>query len=130
MSFNSDKHVAYIGREFCIEWYVDAKGASQALDFAETMPPNYIAKLMHLFEVMGDVGTIYNKTKFRNEGGKIYAFKPQPYRFLSFFTCENKIIITNGFYKKQMKLPNIEKQRALKAMNDYLQRVREGKYYD
>ena len=94
------------------------------------MPKNHIAKLAQLFKVMGDLGQIRNKTKFRNEGDKIYAFKPQPYRFLCFFTVGQKIIITNGFYKGEDKLPWTEKQRALENLQDYLIRVKRGEYYD
>ena len=45
---------------------------------------------------MGDLGKILDITKFRNEGDGIYAFKPQPDRYLSFFTDNKKIIVTNG----------------------------------
>ena len=129
MRFDEEKHIAYEGVNFRIEWYVNEKGQSQALDYVNDMKENYIGKLMRLFEVMGDVGIIRDITKFRNEGDKIYAFKPQPYRFLSFFAVGKKIIITNAFYKKQDKLPVGEKKRAIKAMNDYIKKVKTGEYY-
>jgi phage-related protein len=129
MTFDKDKHIVYEGQEFCIEWYVDVEGKSHALDYADEMSANYIGKFMHLLEVMGDIGRIHDKTKFRNEGDKIYAFKPQPYRFLCFFTVDRRIIITNGFYKDQDKLPQAEKDRAVKAMEDYFKRVAKGDYY-
>jgi hypothetical protein len=79
---------------------------------------------------MGDIGKIRNETKFRNEGDKIFAFKPQPHRFLSFFVEGRKIIVTNAFWKKQDKLPPSEKDRALNCMNSYKQRIKEGSYYE
>src|SRR3989338_6124544 len=118
MSFNENKHVAFEGQKFRIEWYVNEKGESQALEYAEQMPKSHIAKLAQLFKVMGELGQIRNELKFRNEGDKIYAFKPQPYRFLCFFTIGRKIIITNGFYKDEDKLPQAEKKRALENMQD------------
>ncbi len=130
MRFDEAKHIAYEGQIFRIEWYVDAKGESQALDYSNEMPESHIGKFMHLLEVMGDIGKIHDETKFRNEGDKIYAFKPQPYRFLCFFTVGRRIIITNGFYKDQDKLPPSEKNLALKIMDDYLKNVKEGDYYD
>ena len=130
MSFDESKHVAFEGQKFRIEWYVDINGESEALEYAEQMPKNHIAKLAQLFKVMGDMGQIRNKTKFRNEGDKIYAFKPQPYRFLCFFTIGQKIIITNGFYKDEDKLPRAEKKRAMENMQDYLSRVKRGNYYE
>lgn len=49
---------------------------------------------------MGEQGKIFDETKFRNEGDKIYAFKPQPDRYLCFFFQGKKIIVTNAFIKK------------------------------
>ncbi len=129
MSFNERKHIAYDGPEFRIEWYVDENGQSMALDYANDMPESHIGKLMHLFEVMGDIGKIHDITRFRNEGDKIYTFKPHPYRFLSFFAVGKKIIITNGFKKDKNRLDPAEKDLAIKARTDYLKRVKEGEYY-
>jgi hypothetical protein len=53
-----------------------------------------------LFKRIGDFGKISDITKFRNEGEKKFAFKPQQDRFLSFFFVGKKIIVTNGFRKK------------------------------
>ena len=75
---------------------------------------------------MGDFGKIFDKTKFNNEGDEIYAFKPQPDRFLSFFTYGKKIIVTNGFTKKTDKIPKKEKDLALRLRKDYLERKAGG----
>jgi hypothetical protein len=79
---------------------------------------------------MGDAGEIKDHTKFMSEDDKIYAFKPQPERFLCFFFKESKIIVTNAFRKKQQKLPKEEKEKALKARELYLKRLKEGEYYE
>ena len=82
---------------------------------------------MTLAKRMGDFGKIFDKTKFIYEGDGIYAFKPQPDRYLSFFTDNQKIIVTNGFTKKTDKLPKNEKDLALKYRQDYLDRKKGGK---
>ncbi len=127
---NDKEYIAYKGKKYTVEWYFDLRGKSQALEYAETLAPVYKAKLQLLLEIIGDAGTIHNKTKFRNEGDKIYAFKPLPHRFLCFFFTGKKIIITNAFYKDQDKLPKSEKNRALKQKEDYEKRVKKGMYYD
>jgi hypothetical protein len=66
-----------------------------------------------LFKRIADFGRISDITKFRNEGGKIFSFKPQPDRFLSFFYVGKKIVVTNGFRKKAQKLPKKEKEEEL-----------------
>ena len=88
------------------------------------------AKAFSLFKRMGDVGLIRDITKFRNEGDEVFAFKPQPERFLSFFQIGKKMIITNAFIKKADKLPKNEKMRALEARKDFLLRSKKGEYYE
>jgi phage-related protein len=124
------EYVAYEGQEFTIEWYYSSKGESQTLQYYLELETSDRIKVLKLFKMMGDIGKIRDETKFRNEGDKIFAFKPQPHRFLSFFVEGKKIIVTNAFWKKQDKLPKNEKDRALNCMNSYKQRLKEGIYYE
>ena len=121
--------VAYKGDCFTIEWYFDAKSKSQALSYHQSLNDDDRIKVLKLFKRMGDAGEIKNKTKFVNEGDKIYAFKPQPDRFLCFFYEGGKIVVANAFRKKQQKLPRHEKERALKIRDSYITRVKAGEYY-
>ncbi|OGV29190.1 MAG: hypothetical protein A3E88_01870 [Legionellales bacterium RIFCSPHIGHO2_12_FULL_35_11] len=125
-----NEYVAFKGRKFLIEWYFDAKGNSIALDYFESLNDDEQIKLLNLFELMGNIGIIKNETKFRSEGDKIYAFKPQPHRFLCFFFTGKKIIVTNAFHKKTDKLPAKEKNRALKIKENYESRISSGDYYE
>lgn len=122
--------IAYRGGAFTIEWYYDSKNYSQTLDYYNTLDPNERIKLLKLLKRMGEAGEIKDKTKFMYEGDKIYAFKPQPDRFLCFFFSDKKIILTNAFRKKQQKLPENEKNKALKSKNDYVIRLQRGDYYE
>jgi mRNA-degrading endonuclease RelE of RelBE toxin-antitoxin system len=122
--------VAYHGSAFTIEWYYNSECQSSALDYFLELSPERQDQVLKLFKLMGDRGRINNITKFRNEGEGIYAFKPQPDRFLCFFYKEKKIVITNAFEKKQDKLPNSEKQKALLLKKNYNSRVEEGIYYE
>lgn len=97
--------------------------------YAEELDNGDRKKLAALLVALGDLGQLRNKQKFRYEGDKIFAFKPKPHRFLAFFFAGSKVIITNAFTKKKDKLPPGEKDKALKAMRDYEQRVKAGSYY-
>jgi len=130
MDTKQKEYIAFAGEEFSIEWYFDYKGESISLDYLESLDDKEQAKLFELIKLIGNTGIIKNKTKFRYEGNKIYAFKPQPHRFLCFFFEGQKIIVTNGFHKKADKLPKSEKDRALKIKNDYETRVKRGDYYE
>ncbi len=123
------ERIAYEGLCLEIEWYFDENNCSQALEYYQKLSTDERIKVLKLFKRMGDVGKINDKTKFIYEGDKIYAFKPQPDRFLCFFCEGGKIIVTNAFRKKQQKLPNGEKERAMKARGSYVNRVNMGGYY-
>ena len=124
------EYLAYRGEKYIVEWYFNRKGESQALDFFNNLNMIEQQRFFHLVKRMGDFGYISDKTKFRNEEDGIYAFKPQPNRFLSFFYEGGKIIITYGFVKKSQKLKKQDKACALTARDDYVERVKEGAYYD
>ena len=126
----SEKHIAYQGNKFTIEWYFDKRGRSPAFEYFEKLPSSRKKKLVHLFYLLGDVGKIFNEEKFRYEGNQIYALKPVPDRFLCFFFQGSKIIVTNAYEKKSAKMPVKEKERALKAKEDYKKRCKGEAYYD
>jgi phage-related protein len=127
---NKNDYIAYIGELFTVEWYFDENNYSQPLEYLMNLTPEMQQKAFYLFRRIADNGKINDKTKFNNEGDKIFAFKPQPYRFLSFFVKDKKIIIANAFIKKTNKLPKNEKIKALKNMKEYIIRTNEGKYYE
>ncbi len=121
--------VAYVGSKFQIEWYVRENGNIPALEYFNDLTKEEQAKTFALFQLLANAGVIRDKAKFNFEGNKIYAFKPKPHRFLCFFFKGKKIIITNGFVKKQDKLPLEEKKKALKYYEDFEDRNKKGNYY-
>jgi len=127
---NKTDCIAYIGNVYTLEWFYDSKGISNAHEYYQELSDLQKRKLLVLFKRMGDDGKIHDITKFRYEGDSIFAFKPQPDRFLSFFVKDKKIIIANGFKKKSQKLPEEEKNRAIKCKNDYFNRLEKGTYYE
>lgn len=122
--------ILYKGNAFTIEWYVDERGHSEAFEYFESLTMDRQVKLLKLVRLMGEAGKIFDKTRFRNEGDQIYAFKPQPDRFLCFFFVGKKIIVTNGFEKKSQKLPRGQKDWALRAKADFEVRNNKGTYYE
>ena len=118
--------VIYIGPMYILEWYYDKNGKSVGYDYFLETTNEQKRKFLILVKKIGDFGKIFDKTKFRYEGNGIFAFKPQPNRYLSFFTDDKKIIVTSGFVKKSNKLPKNEKELALKFKQDYLERKTGG----
>ena len=117
----------YSGSKFTLEWYYDKNGKSVAYEYFLDASEELQDKFFVLAKKMAELGKIFDIAKFRNEGDGIYAFKPQPDRYLSFFTIGKKIIVTNGFRKKTDKLPKNEKDLAIKYRQDYMERNIGGK---
>lgn len=84
--------IAYQGELLTIEWYHDEKEESDALAYFNKLSDTQKRKTLMLFKRMGDFGKVSDVTKFRNEGDKIFAFKPQPDRFLSFFWTGKRLL--------------------------------------
>ena len=82
--------IAYEGEALIVEWFFDKNGKSEALDFFETLSNAQKRKTLMLFKRIGDFGKISDITKFRNEGDKIFAFKPQPDPVSVIFLCREK----------------------------------------
>jgi hypothetical protein len=80
--------------------------------------------------MLADTGKIRNEQKFRYEGNQLYAFKLAPDRFLCFFYEGAKVIITNAYEKKTDKMPAREKEKALRAKEDYTKRQIKRTYYE
>ncbi len=122
--------IAYKGDKFEIEWYFDSRGRSDSRDYFRNLSVDRQKKFFYLLRHLGDKGKIFNIEKFRHEEDQIYAIKPAPDRFLCFFFEGSKIIVTNAYEKKTKKMPPREKEKALKARADYIQRCNKETYYD
>lgn len=119
---DTENCVIYKGSYFQIEWYFDTNGNSQPYDYYTSCSLTQKRKFLMLCQRMGDFGKIMDITKFRSEGDDIYAFKPQPDRYLAFFKKGNKIIVTNAYRKSGNKMPQSQKKIALQNRADYLSR--------
>jgi len=78
------------GPQFTVEWYFDEKGKSQVLEYFLELSQDRKRKTLRLFRFLAEQGVLRDQTKFRFEGDGIYAFKPQPDRFLCFFFRKGK----------------------------------------
>src|ERR1700733_14347593 len=76
------------------------------------------------FQMLGDVGKIFNEQKFKHLTGsdQLFEFKADHGRVLCFFFVGKRVILTHGFLKKSNKTPKGEIERAEKYKNDFSER--------
>jgi hypothetical protein len=92
---------------------VAADGTSPGEQFYEGLGDTDKAKLNKLFEVLGDLGRISNKEKFKKiEGSEFFEFKSFQIRMPCFFQDGGVVVITHGFIKKGDKISSAEIRRA------------------
>ena len=64
---NKDSCLIYEGDYYKVEWYFDDTGYSQAYEYFLKVFTVQKRKFLILVKKIADFGTIYDKTKFRNE---------------------------------------------------------------
>lgn len=94
-----NEFVAYKGSALTVEWFFNENGKSDSFDFFESLSASQKRKTLMLFKRIGDFGKISDITKFRNEGNKIFAFKPQPDRFMSFSIRGKRLLLQTAFVR-------------------------------
>ena len=116
----SSDNLVYMGECFSIEWGETSSHQCQARDYYSALSEQDRAKALALFKRMGDLGKIYDTSKFTHETKKLYCFKPQPNRFFGFFIKGKRIIVVSAYRKKGQKAPARETARAESLMKDWL----------
>jgi phage-related protein len=92
---------------------VCADGSSPGEQFYEDLSPLEKAKLLKIFQYLGDHGECHNREKFKKvEGSGFFEFKSHQVRMLCWFDTAGRVIISHGFRKKGDKIPEGEIFRA------------------
>ena len=114
--------LVYKGDHHSIYFHAETKSSSKVKEYYKQCDDVTRASLLYLAKRMGDVGHIYDETKFRIEDkkNKLYAFKPKKNRFFCFFFKDKEIIITSAYRKRKQKLDPKELNKAVTIKNQYL----------
>ena len=117
-----DRFLLYEGTCYSVHFHAEKALSSEVYEYFEKCDVVTQASLLYLAKRMGDVGRIYDTTKFRMEDkeNKIYAFKPKQERFFCFFFIGKKIVITSAYRKKRQKLDKRELKKAVEIRRKYI----------
>ncbi len=116
-----ENFLVYAGEHYAIYFHAERADFSSVHEYFEACDEATQASLLFLAKRMGDIGRIYDETKFRIEDkrNKIYCFKPRNERFFCFFFIGRKIIITSAYTKQRQKLERSELQKSIKIREEY-----------
>ena len=131
-------YLFYVGETFTVEWYYDEQGRMKAKEcYLEQLSEDEKDRLrsMVVYIANSPHGTFLPKRLYNLEDAenKIYAFKPKDYRFFNFMTAGKKIIIVDAYRKHSQKMGKKDLnlvRTAIKAREDYLDRIQRGTYYE
>jgi phage-related protein len=111
--------------EYEVLFYQNETGRSPGLEFFQELPPKIRGKAMQWIQKLVELGPDLPRPYADILRGKIrelrIIFGNIHVRFLYFFH-DKKVIITHGFIKKTMAVPESEISRAEMMMVDYLRR--------
>ena len=111
--------ILYEGEKFTIECAIRKGGSSESQDFLDSMSIADKAKIIKVIKRLANVGRIINTEQFKKVEGKIWEFKYYQTRIFMYYCARQRVVLTNGFYKKGDKIPKEEIKRANQIMNEY-----------
>jgi hypothetical protein len=108
-----ERPIAYLGSCFTIVFAVAANKTSPAEEFYDSdLSELEQAKMLKLFERMGDAGRISNRENFKKIENDLWEFKSFQVRMPCFFRPGKILVVTHGFRKKGDAIPRPEIERA------------------
>ena len=117
--------------KYTVIFYSDNKGKSPVYDYINKLPKKVKSKSLKWFQLLEEEGPNLPRPfadVLRDKIREIRViFASNNYRYLYFF-YENFAVITNGFQKKTDKVPIKEIEKAIKFMDDFLNRIKKGDY--
>jgi phage-related protein len=112
--------------EWTIEFYTDARGKSEPVEFINGLQKTDRAKVRHYLRLLRlDPITIDRRyAKPVTAHKPLWELRPQPYRLLYFAHTGRRLIILHAFRKKGRRLKAVDIDTAERRMEDFLQRER------
>lgn len=111
---------------FNVEFYETIEGKCPVVDFLDSLDPKMRAKMVSMMEILGEKGTELRKPYTEPLGDGLFELRAKQglniSRALFFFYIGKRIIITNGFIKKQQKTPKNQINIAKTYKDDFYKR--------
>ena len=105
--------LAYAGVRLRVLYAVLPDGSCPAKEFYDSLEPTEQARLMALFQLIGEEARISNQEHFKRvEGTDYFEFKKHQIRILCRFQPNGRLLLVYGFRKKRDRIPPSELDKA------------------
>ena len=112
-------NIAYCGGKLTIEFARLTNGTIPGLEFLTSREDRWQARLVALFQRLGDFGRIRNPEQFKKVRNEFWEFKSFQIRMLCYYRRDGRVVITHGFIKKRDSIPGSELLRAESIKREY-----------
>jgi mRNA-degrading endonuclease RelE of RelBE toxin-antitoxin system len=123
----SKRVVAVQGLKLTVEWAVDFRGRTPALDFFKELSREDRQKVLALFKRLADTGDISNREHFKSlgkQGQGLWEFKRFQLRFLGDYRLGRRFLVALGLRKKKDDLNDSDVERAVRILSEHDERER------
>jgi phage-related protein len=124
MKTNQEKLINCDFKEYDLVFYETESGCMPVLEFLELQSPKMQAKIHRSFLLLSKSGPYLGEPFSKSLGDGLFELRCQTEgnttRLLYFFIQGKRIVLTNGYMKKTMKVPIAEIIKAKKYRLDYL----------
>ena len=119
--------VAVQGPKLTVEWAIDLRGRTPALEFFKELAREDRQKVLSLFKRLADEGEISNRELFKSLGKQglgLWEFKRFQLRFLGDYRPGGRFLVAVGVRKKRDDLNDSDIDRARRILTEHDERVR------
>mgnify|MGYP000157663267 CR=1 FL=1 len=113
-------HIAYSGAAADVEFAICLNQSRPGLEFYNGLSPRDQAKVLKLFQWLGEHGWIKNNEKWKPIAEtEFFEFKSFQVRLPCFRSGSRRFVITHGFIKKQDAIAPSEIERAQRIKSEH-----------
>jgi hypothetical protein len=119
------KPIAVDGQKLKVEWAVDSRERTPALEYFKKLGKKDRQKMISLFKRLADNGSIASRKHFKclgEQGHGLWEFKDFQQRFLGDFRPGGRFIVAHGLKKQQDDLDPNDIARAKRILDEHDER--------
>jgi phage-related protein len=109
-----------------VVYYIDDRAGNPAWDFIDSLPIDERDKCFEFIAYLAEMGEQVRRPVGDYLGSKLYELRPKQTRIIYFFMLNDYAVIVHAFRKKTREIPEKEMKTALKRMNDFILRYKNG----
>lgn len=116
------RSIAVAGEKLTVEWAIDSRERSPALEYFKTLGREDRQKMIGLFKRLAENGDISSREHFKNLGKRgegLWEFKRFQLRFLGDYRPGGRFVVAHGVLKKRDDLEPADIAKAKRILDEH-----------